>query len=302
MRRLASFSCLLVLWAGCGDSGDGEGSGESGSSPTTTAETSSTTFIEPSTSAVTVGSADAADSTTGGPVGPGGDCILEDNDCTDPNQKCMPWSEDADRTPDRARCCPLEETPDLVGEPCTAEEYDGSCIDSCEAGAMCLIDNPDTLQGLCRGFCDPGMPECDGGDGTCKSFFELLPGSLTVPLCMDKCDPLTQDCSPDSWHCIPDTPTPSGQSGFICVPPPPQEPKQPLEACGLANDCAPGLVCILASRVPGGCGASPQCCSAFCDLTEGDAPCQAIDPELTCVDWMSPDPTWSDVGVCAVPA
>ena len=167
---------------------------------------------------------------------------------------------------------------------------------------MCLIDNPDTLQGLCRGFCDPGMPECDGGDGTCKSFFELLPGAFTVPLCMDKCDPLTQDCSPDSWHCIPDTPTPSGQSGFICVPPPPQEPKQALEACGLANDCASGLVCVLASRVPGGCGASPQCCTAFCDLQDGDGPCQDIDPELTCVDWMAPDPTWSDVGVCATPS
>lgn len=299
MRRLASFSCVLgLLWAGCGDSGSSEGSGESGSSPTTT-ETAGTTLIDPSTSAVT----GAADSTTmGPPVGPGGDCILEDNDCTDPQEKCMPWSEDADRTPDRARCCPLQENPDLVGEPCTAEEYDGSCIDSCEAGSMCLIDNPDTLQGLCRGFCDPGIPECDGGDGTCKSFFELLPGSLTVPLCMDKCDPLTQDCAPDSWHCIPDTPTPSGQSGFICVPPPPQEPKAPLEACGLANDCSPGLVCILASRVPGGCGASPQCCSAFCSVSEGDAPCQAIDPELTCVSWMAPDPTWDDVGVCALPA
>ena len=56
MRRLASFSCLLVLWAGCGDSGGGEGSGESGASPTTTSETSSTTFIEPSTSTTTVGS------------------------------------------------------------------------------------------------------------------------------------------------------------------------------------------------------------------------------------------------------
>jgi hypothetical protein len=298
MRRLVSFSCVLALWAGCGDSGSGEGSGESGSSPTTTGG-EATTFIEPPTTGPTSGS---PDSTTGTPPGPGGDCILEDNDCTEPNQKCMPWSEDPDRIPDRARCCPLQENPDLVGEPCTAEEYDGSCVDSCEAGAMCLIDNPESLQGLCRGFCDPDVPECDGGDGTCKSFFELIPGSFTVPLCMAKCDPLLQDCSPPSWHCIPDSPTPSGQSGFICVPPPPQEPAGPLEACGLANDCAQGLVCVLASRVPGGCGASAQCCSAYCDLAAGDGPCQGIDPQLTCVDWMAPDPSWSDVGVCALPA
>ena len=65
---------------------------------------------------------------------------------------------------------------------------------------------------------------------------------------------------------------------------------------------APVEYAVLASRVPGGCGASPQCCTAFCDLQDGDAPCQDIDPELTCVDWMSPDPTWSDVGVCATPS
>jgi hypothetical protein len=165
---------------------------------------------------------------------------------------------------------------------------------------MCVIDNPDSLEGLCRAFCDPGMPECDGGDGTCKSFFEVL-GTLTVPLCMDKCDPLTQDCSPPSWHCIPDTPTLSGQSGFICTPPPPQEPVPALDACGLANDCAQGLVCVVATRIPDGCGASGTCCTAFCSLSEGDVPCQDIDPQLVCVDWMSPDPTWSDVGVCALP-
>ncbi len=300
MQRLVSFSCVLALVAGCGDSGGSDGTAESGSGSGSTAAPSDTTLVPPgTTSAVTEASLDTS---TGQPPGPGSDCLLEENDCTDPAQKCMPWSENPDRIPDRARCCPLQDNPDLVGEPCTAEEYDGSCIDSCESGSMCLIDNPDSLQGLCRGFCDPGIPDCDGGDGTCKSFFELIPGSFTVPLCMDKCDPLTQDCSPDSWLCIPDTPTPSGQSGFICVPPPPQEPAGALDPCGLANDCAEGLVCVVASRVPGGCGASPQCCTAYCDLGDGDAPCQAIDPQLVCVDWMAPDPTWADVGVCALPA
>jgi hypothetical protein len=296
MRLLPSISWVLVLWAvGCGDSGGGNDTGTG----STTTDASGSTFVSPSTSDTTSA---VVDTTTGPPPGPGGDCILEDNDCTEPTQKCMPWSEQPDRIPDRARCCPLQDTPDLVGEPCTAEEYDGSCIDSCEAGSMCLIDNPDSLQGLCRGFCDPDMPTCDGGEGTCKSFFELLPGSFTVPLCMDQCDPLTQDCSPPSWHCIPDSPSLSGQSGFICVPPPPQEPVAPLEACGLANDCAKGLVCVLASRVPDGCGASPQCCTAYCSLSDGDGPCQDIDPALTCVDWMAPDPAWQDVGVCALPS
>lgn len=296
MQRLASLSCVLTLLAfGCGDDTGGNETGTT--TTTTTSDSGGTTFVEQTTTAT-----DGVDSSGDPPPVPGNDCILEDNDCTEDNEKCMPWSEDADRIPDRARCCPMQDNPDLDGERCTVLEYDGSCLDSCESGTMCLVDNPDSLEGLCRPFCDPGVPECDGGDGTCKSFFELIPDSLTVPLCMDKCDPLLQDCSPPSWHCIPDIPTPSGQSGFICVPPPPQTPVPALGACGLANDCDQGLVCVPASRVPDGCGVSGQCCTAYCSLSEGDAPCTAIDPALSCVSWMAPDPTWSDVGVCALPA
>lgn len=302
MRRLVSITC--VSWAvggavSCGD--DGGGGNETGPSATTTGtiDDPDTTFGQPPMTTTTDG---MVDSSGGPPPGPGNDCLLEENDCTEPNQKCMPWSEDADRIPDRARCCPLEANPDLDGERCTVQEYDGSCLDSCEAGAMCLVDDPDSLEGFCRPFCNPDEPSCNGGEGTCKSFFELIPGSLTVPLCMDECDPLVQDCSPPSWHCIPDSPTPSGQSGFICVPPPPQEPLQVFEACGLANDCGQGLVCVLASRIPDGCGAASTCCTAYCSLSEGDAPCQAIDPQLECVSWMAPDPSWEDVGVCALPS
>src|SRR5690606_10179362 len=129
---------------------------------------------------------------------------------------------------------------------------------------------------------------------------ELLPGVPNVPLCMTKCDPLTQDCEQPGWHCIPDTPTDSGQSGFLCSPPPPGPPKTLLQTCALANDCEAGLVCIPRDRLPD-CGFL-SCCSVYCSLAEGDAPCRAIDPDLQCVSWMSPDPSWSDVGVCALPA
>ena len=291
MRRLASISCVIGLLAGgCGDDGGSAGNGST--SGTTTGQTTTTNPTPDATG--------GADSTTGGENGvDGAQCILEENDCELPF-KCMPWSEQADRIPDEARCCTLQENPDLDGEECTVEEYDGSCLDSCEAGTMCLVDNPDSLGGFCRAFCDPGQPRCNDGQGTCKSFFELIPGAFTVPLCMDRCDPLLQDCSPSSWHCIPDSPTPSGQSGFICVPPPPEDPLQAFEACGLANDCEAGLVCVNADRVPG-CDGVLSCCTSYCSLSEGDAACQAIDPAMACVDWMSPDPMWSDVGVCALP-
>ena len=300
MRRLASITCAIGLLAlGCGDSkGDGTESGNGGSSGTT----AGTTFIGPSsnpTTTSTLESTGVLDDDTGPPPGPGGECILEDNDCSDPEQKCMPWSEDADQIPDRARCCPLRDNPDLDGEPCTVEEYDGSCVDSCEENTMCVVDNAESLQGLCRPFCDPAMPTCDGGDGTCKSFFELIPGSLTVPLCMDKCDPLLQDCSPPGWHCIPDSPTLSGQSDFICVPPPPDDALGAFEPCALANQCEQGLVCVPGSRLPN-CDVA-ACCTSYCSLSEGDQGCMDIDPMMLCVDWMAPDPELGDVGVCALP-
>jgi len=166
---------------------------------------------------------------------------------------------------------------------------------------MCVLDNPEELGGQCRAFCDPGTGSgavCDN-DQTCKSFFELLPGVVTTPLCMDKCDPLTQDCSQEGWQCIPDTPTESGQSGFLCSPPSPNPPKTALEPCALANDCEAGLACVPDDRVPD-CSFT-ACCTAYCSLEDGDATCQEIHPDLRCVDWMSPDPTWSDVGACVIP-
>lgn len=285
---------LGVLGFGCGDSSGENTEGPAASSTTVAADTTAAAGTTEADTEVADG-----ESSGGNPVGPM--CNLEANDCTDDNQKCMPWSEDPDRIPDDSRCCALQDNPDLEGERCTVDKYDGSCLDSCEVNTMCLVDTPDSLEGYCRAFCDPGQPSCNAGEGTCKSFFELIPGSITVPLCMDRCDPLLQDCSPGSWHCIPDSPTPSGQSGFICVPPPPEDPLGPGEACGLANDCERGLVCVPGSRVPG-CKDVLSCCTGYCSLSEGDAPCQAIDPVMVCVDWMSPDPDWSDVGVCALPS
>jgi hypothetical protein len=164
---------------------------------------------------------------------------------------------------------------------------------------MCVLDDEELLTGYCREFCNPSQSQCEPDD-TCKSFFELLVGVPTVPLCMDKCDPLLQTCTPDAWHCIPDTPTDSGQSGFLCSPPPPTTPKGLFDTCALANDCEKGLVCVTAERVPD-CGFT-SCCTAYCSLSEGDATCTDLHPDLRCVDWMSPDPEWQDVGACAIPS
>jgi hypothetical protein len=229
--------------------------------------------------------------------GPEGDCVLWEFDACGEGQKCMPWSEDDDRIPDAYRCC-AELGTDVVDDVCTISEYDGSCLDSCENGSMCVLDNPDNLGGVCRPFCNPSAPACAQNE-TCKAFFELLPTVPNVPMCMPKCDPLAQNCVHPTWKCIPDTPTPSGQSGFICSPPPPTPDKLLFDGCALANDCAAGLVCLTQDRVPG-C-TSFSCCSAYCSLSNGDGDCQALHPDMQCIDWMSPSPEWEDVGACGIP-
>jgi hypothetical protein len=294
----ASALTFAVLVVACGKdpadpaastSGTGETSSTSGDSPSSTTPTDTSA----STSADSVTTADT--STTDEP--PEGECIVYADECGD-DQKCMPWSLQADEIPDDIRCCALADNPSLVGEPCEVLDYNGSCLDTCERGALCMLDDPDALTGQCRAFCQPGADECQP-DETCKAFYELLNDVPTVPVCMEQCDPLTQDCAVPSWHCIPDSPTQSGQSGFICVAPPPDEPYGFGDVCALANQCEKGLVCIVADRVPD-CSLL-SCCTSYCSLSEGNAPCQALHPDMQCVDWMAPDPSWSDVGVCALP-
>ena len=293
-------AAAVTLSLGACNGGNEDGSDDEMAS--STGEDGGTTFSM--TGEDTVGNDESTGGESGvldedtGDDGIGGECLLWGDDCNE-GQKCMPWSLAADRIPDELRCCPAMDNPKLEGEECNVQEYDGSCEDDCAPGTMCVVDNLDTLSGVCRSFCNPSGNDCDPDD-TCKPFFELVDSAPEVPLCMDQCDPLlTDDCIQPGWLCLPDSPTVAGQSGFICTPPAPGSLNAALEGCALANDCQPGLVCILASRLPE-CSFT-SCCSPICSLAEGDAPCQDADPDLDCIDWMSPDPQWQDVGVCALP-
>lgn len=290
MRPALPVVLVLLLAPACGD--DSGQTGSTASEASTGTGSSSSATAEPTTTSP----ADSSSSTTVEP--PEGECIFWADECG-PEQKCEPYTvNEGQQFPDEIRCCPAVENPDLVGEACDVIDYNGSCLDTCERGAFCVLDDPDMLKGQCRAYCNPAGDDCPPTE-TCKSFFELLNGVPTVPMCMEKCDPLVQDCVVPNWRCIPDSPTISGQSGFICVAPPPGSPVGLFDACALANQCETGNVCVPGDRVPGCTFAS--CCTAYCSLSDGDAACQALDPSLVCVDWMSPDPTWEDVGVCAIP-
>ncbi len=294
--------CLLAVLGLAPACGDGGGGGEAGATSTSGATGTSTGQISTAGNGSSQGSSTAAaDETTfedSEDSGPAGECVLwEPDDCGE-GRKCMPYSLEDDGIPDQIQCCEAVDNPALDGEPCEGVEYNGSCLDNCEPGSMCVLDDNDSLTGLCRSFCDPSGNDCEPNQ-TCKAFFELLSAVPNLPTCMDQCDPLLQNCSQPGWHCIPDTPTESGQSGFLCTPPPPGTPAGMFDACALANQCEPGLVCVTDDRVPGCTFAS--CCTAYCDLDDGDAACQELDPNMVCTDWMSPDPSWENVGACTLP-
>lgn len=298
-NRWLHVAVAALVVTGCSDDSGGEGDAAAES---TGADDGGTTVA----TTVTMDDGDSGSESDGGVLDESGDdgpsfgeCLLDANDCEGADQKCMPWSLLPDRIPDETRCCPVVENPKLANEECTMQEYDGSCRDDCEPGTMCIVDNLETLSGVCREFCDPSVNGSCEPDDTCKPFFELIDSAPEVPLCMDKCDPLVQDCVQPGWLCLPDSPTVAGQSGFICTPPGPGTLNAPLDPCGLANDCQIGLVCIVADRLPE-CSFT-TCCSPFCGLAEGDSTCQDVDPQLACIDWMSPSPEWTDVGVCALP-
>ena len=278
-------------------------SGSSGKS-NSSSDGTGTSSTSGATSAASDSAATATDSgggTTGVKIDlapPDGECYLFEQDCVDPDMKCMPWSLEDDQIPDETRCCPMVTNPKQVGETCEIYDYNGSCLDDCDKGAVCILEFPDSLQGYCHMACDPNDEETCAPSETCKPFFEFFEDAPTVPLCVDKCDPLTQDCQRPGWTCVPDSPSAAGMSGFVCNPPPPQDPAGQGEPCTLSNACEIGLVCLPSENLTE-CSWL-FCCTQFCDITDTD-PCPAIDPALQCVDWMSADPQWQDVGACVLP-
>jgi hypothetical protein len=227
----------------------------------------------------------------------GGTCQLwVDDDCMDPQLKCMPWSEEPDRIPDTTRCCALDGSPVSLGDRCTAYEYDGSCLDNCPDATMCVVDRLEDLEGYCQTFCDKSDPDSCGSEEICKPFFEMLDSAETVPLCMSRCDPLLQDCADKGragWSCLPEG---ALSPSFLCMPPS-EFPKSEYESCVLANQCAVGLACVPASEVFG-CTGLFNCCTQYCDSSDPDTNCMMGNE---CVNLGSDVPGLEHVGVCADP-
>lgn len=95
-------------------------------------------------------------------------CNLFAQDCAE-GEKCTSWDSDADGKYDNTRCGPVTEPAVAVGDPCTSEVSHLSGIDDCEAGAMCLSDDPMETAGTCRAACEgnPYAASCADAGTTC---------------------------------------------------------------------------------------------------------------------------------------
>jgi hypothetical protein len=217
----------------------------------------------------------------------GHQCDSFAQDCPE-GEKCVPYSSDGWAW-NSLKCVPILGQ-QATGEPCSSTgPIDAT--DDCDASGMCwnVMEIDGELVGTCTEFClgAADTPECPPAT-ECS-----ISGDGVVNLCIPNCDPLAQDCD-DGLACFWAT------NSFQCIVT--TEDIGVGEPCGFINDCAGGMMCIDGLSLPVCEGAS--CCSPFCDLEMGDAPCDAALPGSVCEPFFERGMASEgneDVGLCAAP-
>jgi hypothetical protein len=207
-------------------------------------------------------------------------------DCPD-GEKCVPYSFMGTHF-DATKCVPVmgDQAP---GEPCVHGGITEATDDCDETSGCFYVDEVDgELVGFCYAFClgSEDDPQCPAGSS-------CMFGSDPIPaFCVITCDPLAQDCSAGLGCYFTNV-------NFSCIPPTTNIPAG--EPCGFIDACAPGLVCISTDVLPA-CN-DAACCSPFCSLSVGDAPCEAV-PGTICEPFFEEGfapPGYEDIGACVVP-
>lgn len=303
---------LLGLWlAACSDKSSGEGSASAsgssggGTGPATESASSATEAAsasdpsDPSSATQpgpTTGTSDPGGTGTGdtGAVflmppdgGVAGQCDPTIQDCP-PEQKCSAVS-DQPGDPWGINTCVPATGDSQVGDPCEIENGKYTGLDNCDVGLICLLTDDEGKGGACVEFCDVNS-SCPKTGAKCVVYND---GSL--PICLTDCDPLVQDC-PEGQACYN-----SGGENFVCF----KESAMPGEggpgaSCTYINQCQQGSFCGAAASVAN-CGAESGCCTPYCPVSEGAAPCQEGEECVAFFAEGSAPPGLEDVGVCAIP-
>lgn len=220
-------------------------------------------------------------------------CNVWTQDCPR-GEKCMPWANDGGGVWNGTRCTTVIASPGQPGDACTVEGSGTSGIDSCDVSSMCWNVDGASNQGTCVGFCEGSelSPVCPDPSTGCS-----ISNDGVLILCLNRCDPLTQDCS-DSEACYPE------ENGFFCSP----DASGPDlgvygDPCEFLNVCDAGLFCSDPATVPN-CSGAQGCCSEFCDMAAPDVRCSGADDGQVCTAFFAEGeapPGYEDVGICVIP-
>lgn len=300
---LASLICVAASSVGCSSSRlSSDGVSSDGGDSTTSTSRGDSTSAASTTRGVTSTGTDAssttgADETDGNVFLPGSDtppsqleCSPWTQDCV-PGDKCVPWAWSGGDSPDGTKCAPVPPDPDQLGDPCTVEGAPWSGVDSCDVGAVCIVDNP-ANNGVCVGLC-MGLeeaPTCADPTAICSVSEDWI-----LSLCNAQCDPLAQACG-DGEACYP------LDGVFRCLPQ--QSGGTAGAPCQYSDACDPGLLCVLPEHL-GECDGEMGCCTPYCDATDEEAAtlCNG-DAGEECVPFEPGSPgaqAFPNVGICRLP-
>ena len=113
-------------------------------------------------------------------------------------------------------------------------------------------------------------------------------------LCLQRCDPVVQDCPSQGQGCYPNQ---DGGDNFVCFHDASQGMGTQGVGCASLNACAPGFACQQGAGLSGCAG---DCCTAYCDTLDDN--CGSIDAAYACVEWFAaPPPEYATSGVCRIP-
>lgn len=334
-RNFASSLIALVasasLLAGCNGDDTGATNTDSASTtnptttdPTTTVAESDSTTSATDTTTDTDTDPTATTTTTTETTGPiCGDGTVDDGeqcddgnnddgdgcaaDCTSEGESmCDPYTQDC---PDGQKCtssnamagdywniniCIEVMGTQTEGSSCTVlGDEPGGGIDDCDVGLICLFADEEGMNGTCTAFCtgEPDNGMCEGAKAFCVPANDGF-----LPICLNSCDPLLQDC-PFDHGCYGD----SEDGSFLCFKPDPKEGGMDNDNCAFDNACLPGFQCLPPEVVAECEQGFDGCCNPFCALDGDSSECNLDAGEVCSAFYMEDNPPWDNVGICTLP-
>ncbi len=180
------------------------------------------------------------------------------------------------------------------GSSCTVlGDEPGGGIDDCDVGLICLFADEEGMNGTCTAFCtgDPDNGMCEGAKAFCVPANDGF-----LPICLNSCDPLLQDC-PFDHGCYGD----SEDGSFLCFKPDPKEGGMDNDNCAFDNACLPGFQCLPPEVVAECEQGFDGCCNPFCALDGDSSECNLNAGEVCSAFYMEDNPPWDNVGICTLP-